>query len=126
MTLVDQAREFLQAREFSVEEKDRNFLVAENPGLGGEKERTCVWVLTQELRQSRKMLSLEDEYLNRFKGALEKYPGARLHVLVDSMEGLSADFRAAALRQYRVRIQVPIRIWVRSLSRTKLGCLTWL
>lgn len=107
MSLVDQAREFLRALEFSVEEKDRNFLVAENPGLGGEKERTCVWVMTQEARRGRQMLSLEEEYLIRFKGALEKYRGARLHLLVDTMEGLSAEFRGAAIRRFGVRIQVP-------------------
>jgi hypothetical protein len=108
MGLVDQAREFLGARDYAVEERDKNFFVAEQPGLGGEKELTCVWVLTREGRQGRQQLSLEDEYLNRFRGVVGKYRGARLHLLVDTMEGFSPDFRTQASRQYGVRIQVPV------------------
>ncbi len=79
MALLDQAREFLAALEFMVQDKDQNFLLAEKPGFGGEMERICVWTLTQETRRGRQPASLEEEYLNRFRGALEKYRGVRLH-----------------------------------------------
>lgn len=56
MNLFDLTRSFLQAQGAQVQERERNFLVAEKPGLGGEVDRTCVWVLTRELRQSRNSL----------------------------------------------------------------------
>jgi hypothetical protein len=35
MGLLEEAREFLLARDLGVEERDRNFLVAQQPGLAG-------------------------------------------------------------------------------------------
>jgi hypothetical protein len=110
MALIDQARDFLKACGYTVEDKDRSFLLAEKAGLGGE-EQTCLWILTQELRRGRHPLLLEDEYLTRFGGAVQKYRGGRLHLLVDTTEGLSTEFRTKALRQYGVRVLVPAQFF---------------
>lgn len=107
MSLFELAKGFLNALEFKVEEKDSALLVAEKPGLGDDIERTCVWVLTQQARQGRPALILEEEYLNRFKGIFKKYPAAKLHLLVDTYEALSPDFRAKANQMFRVKTQVP-------------------
>jgi hypothetical protein len=110
MALVDQARDYLKACGYTVEEKDRNFLLAEKAGLGGE-DQTCLWVLTQEARRGRQPLLVEDECLTRFKGAGAKYRGARLHLLVDTLEGFSADFRTQASRLYGAKIQPPAQFF---------------
>jgi hypothetical protein len=110
MALADQARTLLVACGYDVQEKDKNFLIAQKPGLGGE-EQTCLWILTQEARQGRHPLFLEDEYQTRFRGAVGKYAGARLHLLVDTTEGLSAEFRNKALQLYGVKIQVPAQFF---------------
>ena len=107
MNLFELAKGFLVALGSKVEEKDSTLLVAERPGLGDDIERTCVWILTQQARQGRPPILLEDEYLGRFKGTVKKYPGAKLHLLVDTTEALSADFKTKASQLYRVRIQVP-------------------
>jgi len=107
MDLLDQAREFLKAHEYSVEDKDRDLLVAEHAGLGRGKERICVWVSTRENRADRQQLALQTEYLKRFQGLASKYHGARLYFLVDTMEGFLAEFRSESYRDFGVTIQVP-------------------
>ena len=69
MNLIDQTKSFLKALGATVHERENNLLIAERPGLAGEKERTCVWVLSQQARQGRNQLIVEDEYLNRFRGS---------------------------------------------------------
>jgi hypothetical protein len=108
MNVLEMTRGFLKALGYHLQEKERNLFIAEKAGLGGDTDRACVWVLTQDLRQGRNHLLVEEEYLNRFKGIATKYPGARLYLVVDTMEGFSADFRSKASRFYRVRIQVPV------------------
>jgi len=107
MGLLEEAREFLVARDLAVEERDRNFLVAQQPGLAGERDVTCVWVLTSEAWRGRDQDLVEEEILNRFKGASAKFRGSRLYLLVDTTEGLSADFRNEAKRRFGASIVVP-------------------
>jgi len=111
MNVLETARGFLKALGYQVQEKERNLFIAEKAGLGGDTDRACVWVLTQDLRQGRNPLLVEEEYLNRFKGIATKYPGARLYLVVETMEGFSADFRSRASRSYGVRIQVPAQLF---------------
>ena len=107
MALVDQAREFLSVLNYEVAEKDKNFLVAERPGLGGGVEQTCVWILTRDARHARSQVFLEDEYLNRFRGASARYRGGRLYFLVDTLEGFSQNFLTQTHREVGVKVQVP-------------------
>src|SRR3990172_9687649 len=111
MRLIDQTKNLMRVLGADVHERENNLLVAERPGLAGETEHTCVWVLTQQGRQGRNPLVVEEEYLKRFKGIASKYPGARLHLLVETTEGFSLDFRTEASRRYRVRIQVPVQFF---------------
>src|SRR5262245_40208583 len=111
MNVLETTRGFLNALGYHVQERARNLFIAEKPGLGGDTDRACCWVLTRDLRQGRNPLLVEEEYLNRFKGIAAKYPSARLHLVVDTTEGFSADFRSKASRSYRVRIQVPAQLF---------------
>src|SRR5713101_6879621 len=111
MTLIEKVGDFLRALDHTVEEKDRHFLLAEQPGLGGERDQHFVWVLTRDMRQHRPGPVVEDEYLTRFKGIAQKYPGARLHLIVDTIEGLSQGFRTDAKRLYGVSVQVPAQFF---------------
>ena len=58
MALVDQVREFLSVSDYEVAQKEKNFLVAEQPGLGGGVEQTCVWISTRDARQTRAQVFL--------------------------------------------------------------------
>ena len=109
MGLVDLTRDFLTASNYDVDSKEHNLLVASRPGLGGDKEYRCVWVLTDEERKGKQQLFLEDEYLVRFRGVQKspKYRGAGLYLLANSLEGLSADFLSRARRQIGVKVHVP-------------------
>ncbi|HLI63018.1 MAG TPA: pentapeptide repeat-containing protein [Terriglobales bacterium] len=107
MGLLDEAREFLQARDLAVEERDRDFLVAQQPGLAGERNVTCLWVLTSEVRQRKNQELIEEELLTRFKGASEKFRGGRLYLLVDTTEGFTAEFRNEVKRRFGASIVVP-------------------
>ena len=113
MGLLDKARGFLTASTYHVENKEHNLLVASRPGLGGDKEHRCVWVLTNEERKNKPRPFLEDEYLGRFRGIQksQKYRGASLYLLANSLEGLSQDFLATARRQIGVRIHVPAQFF---------------
>lgn len=112
MSLIDQAKGFLLARGASaVHEKEASLLVADFPGFGGDIDRTCVWVPSSQYRHTRDPILFQDELLNRFKGIYKKYPGAKLHLLVDNLEGFPPDFRASANRDYGVKIQVPVQFF---------------
>ena len=113
MGLVDLARGFLTASNYDVQSKEHNLLVASRPGLGGDKEHRCVWVLTNEEKQGKQRAFLEDEYLGRFRGIQksEKYRGGGLYLLTNSLEGLSKDFLATARRQIGVKVHVPAQFF---------------
>lgn len=113
MGLVDLTRDFLTASNYDVESKEHNLLVASRPGLGGDREYRCVWVLTHEERQGKQQLFLEDEYLGRFRGVQKsaKYRGASLYLLSDSLEGISRDFLTTARRQIGVKVHVPAQFF---------------
>ena len=113
MGLVDLTRDFLTASNYDVESKEHNLLVASRPGLGGDREYRCVWVLTSEERQGKQSIFLEDEYLGRFRGVQKsaKYRGAGLYLLANSLEGISADFLRTARRQIGVKVHVPAQFF---------------
>ena len=50
MALVDQVREFLSVSDYEVAQKEKHFLVAEQPGLGGGVEQT--WRLDIDARRA--------------------------------------------------------------------------
>ncbi len=107
MTLYELAKGYFVANKLDVIEKDSTHLVAERPLIANEVERTCVWILTQQERRGRDQRLIEEQYLTRFEGAAKKYPGAKLHLIVDTTEALTPHFRSEATSRYRIRIQVP-------------------
>ena len=113
MGLLDLTRDFLTASNYDVDTKEHNLLVASRPGLGGDNEYRCVWVLTNQERQGKQQIFLEEEYLGRFRGVQKspKYRGASLYLLTNSLEGLSADFLSTARRKIGVRVHVPAQFF---------------
>lgn len=111
MTILGQVKGFFEAHGSVIQEKDTTLIIAEEPSIANEIERTCVWILTQEERKGRDPIIVEEDYLARFKGIAKRFPGARLHLLVDTMEALSANFRARAVNEFRVRVQVPAQFF---------------
>ena len=113
MGLVDLARDFLSASGYHVDSKERNLLVASRPGLGGDREYRCVWVLTTEERHGKQQAFLEEEYLGRFRGIQrsEKYHGATLYLLTNTFEGLSTNFLSQTRRAIGVKVHVPAQFF---------------
>src|ERR1019366_7177984 len=111
MSLLDQAKGFLEASNYSVEIRDRDLLVGEQPGLGGRRERICVWVLTHEDRQNRQQPRIESDLEKRFDGAIRKYPGAKLYLLVESVEGFSGEYRSQIQKQFGASLRVPVQFF---------------
>ncbi|HGE71638.1 TPA: hypothetical protein ENX78_12425 [Candidatus Poribacteria bacterium] len=111
MSLLEMVRGFYESQGFQITLKDQTFLVAENRLYGDEIDEVCVWLLTSDLRKDKNIISLEEEYLSRFRGAIKKHPGAKLRLLVDTAEGLTQEFRSKAYNECKVRIQLPVQFF---------------
>ena len=104
MSLIKKAKAFLEAGGAQVEERDRAMLLAREHGLGGRQTTMCLWIAEPEGQQQ--IRSLESSLLTRFEGAVRRYRGASLHLLVPALEGFSTDFRQRA-RILGVRVVPP-------------------
>jgi hypothetical protein len=111
MNLLELVKGFYESQGYQVTIKDPTFLVAENRIYAEEIDQVCVWILNKEIRKDKPSIIIEEDYLNRFRGFIKKYPGAKLRLLVDSLEGLSAEFRSKAYGEFKVRIQLPIQFF---------------
>ena len=112
MSLRDQVKGFFEAHGYLIATgDDPTFVIAERPTIADEMERTCVWILTKEERKGKDRIILEENYLKRFEGIIDKYPGAKLHLLVDTTEDLTPEFRSKTIGEYGVRIRVPIQFF---------------
>lgn len=111
MSRVEQVRGFLEARDNEVEVLGSDFVVARQPGLGGRTDATCVWVLSPEALRGRQREIVEEDLENRFRSATREHRGARLYLLVETREGLSASFVRDCSRNHGVRIVVPVQFF---------------
>lgn len=104
MMLVDEAATFLAAEGWLVTRRDPVLISATRPGFGDGSDQVLVWA--PQAGHSPEHLRLrEDGYLRRFEEQAQAQ--GQKFLLVDSTEGLSADFRRRAFRQFGVSLTVP-------------------
>ena len=103
--LVTEAATFLEADGWMVSLRDPSFIVGSRQGLGEVSDQVLVWVPQEGLSPEQLRLR-EDGYLRRFEEAARTYGYGQKYLLVESTEGLSADFRRRAFREFGVTLTV--------------------
>ncbi len=109
MSLDDLVAGFLEAEGWQVRPGGRDLFVGTRSSFGDSEEFICVWVPT--LEGERGLGAREGIYHPQFKDAGERYPGAQKFMVVDSTQGLSAEFVKGSRRWYNVRILVPAQFF---------------
>ena len=104
-SLVTEAATFLEADGWIVSLRDPSFIVGSRQGLGEVSDQVLVWV-PQEGLSPEQLRRREDGYLRRFEEAARTYGYGQKYLLVESTEGLSADFRRRAFREFGVTLTV--------------------
>jgi hypothetical protein len=103
MTLFEEAATFLEANGWLVTQIDSMLISGTRPGLGDISDQVWVWAPPthgpEQLRQR------EDGYLRRFEQQAQRQ--GQKFLLVESTEGLSAEFRLRAFREFGISPQVP-------------------
>jgi hypothetical protein len=103
MTLFDEARTFLSANGWLVTQTDPVLICGTRPGLGDVSDQVLVWV--PQTYDPEQLRMREDGYLRRFEEHAQTQ--GQKFLLVDSMEGLSTEFRRRAFREFGVSLTVP-------------------
>lgn len=104
MTLRDDVSTYLEADDYSVTERPYGLLVGVREALGGY-ETIYVWV------PSTRHGIPEQTLMSEFGAAGKDDPGARKFMLVESMEGISTEFRSDANRYFRVQVRTPAQFF---------------
>ena len=99
-SLVTEAATFLEADGWMVSLRDPSFIVGSRQGLGEVSDQVLVWVPQEGLNPEQLRLR-EDGYLRRFEEAARTYAYGQKYLLVESTEGLSADFRRRRVPRVR-------------------------
>jgi hypothetical protein len=102
-SLVIEAATFLEADDWIVSQRDASFIVGSRPGFGDTSDQVLIWVPQPGLSPEQLRLR-EDGYLRRFAEEARTY--GQKYLLVESTEGLSADFRRRAFREFGVSLTV--------------------
>ena len=102
-TLAVEAATFLEADGWLVTQRDQLLIVGSRPGLGDMSDQVLLWA--PQGHSPEQMRLREDGYLRRFS----EYATAQgqKFMLVESTEGLSAEFRRRASREFGVQVTVP-------------------
>ena len=106
MDLPRLAREYLGTLGYEVRQRGRDLIVGHKLSVGGERETILVWVPPREPGQS--FSTQEGPYLSRFEAAAREYPRSQKFMLVETYEGLSANFRSEAKRKHDINVRVPV------------------
>jgi hypothetical protein len=102
-SLVTEAATFLEADGWTVSQRDPLLIVGSRQGFGDTSDQVLIWVPQAGLSPEQLRLR-EDGYLSRFGEEARTY--GQKHLLVESAEGLSADFRRRAFREFGVSLTV--------------------
>jgi hypothetical protein len=102
-SLIKEAASFLEADDWVVSQRDSSFIVGSRQGYGDASDQVLIWVPQQGLTPEQFRLR-EDGYLRRFAEEAGTY--GQKHLLVESTEGLSADFRRQARGDFGVSLTV--------------------
>ena len=102
-SLATEAATFLEADGWMVSQRDPSLIVGSRQGFGEASDQVLVWVPQPGLSPEQLRLR-EDGYLRRFEEEARTY--GQKHLLLESTEGLSADFRRRAFREFGVSLTV--------------------
>jgi hypothetical protein len=103
MTLAEEAATFLAANGWLVTQADSMLIGGARQGLGDVSDQ--VWVWAPPAHSPEQLRQREDGYLRRFEEQGQSQ--GQKFLLLESTEGLSADFRLRAFREFGVSLQVP-------------------
>lgn len=103
-TLADEAATFLAADGWLVTQRDQMLIVGSRQGFGDVSDQVLIWVPQQGYTPEQLRLR-EDGYLRRFEEQARTQ--GQKYLLVESTEGLSAEFRRRAFREFGVSLTVP-------------------
>jgi hypothetical protein len=100
---------YLRSADYNLLNSEPGFVVADKPGVGGDRDTLLVWLPT-ELYPSRSFGQLEPSLIDKIEEAIERYPDARYTILVDTLEGISRTFSDIA-SGHGVKIRVPVQFF---------------
>jgi hypothetical protein len=83
---------YLRSADYNLLNSEPGFVVADKPGVGGDRDTLLVWLPT-ELYPSRSFGQLEPSLIDKIEEAIERYPDARYTILVDTLEESAVRFR---------------------------------
>src|ERR1700738_2925046 len=97
--------EYLRSAAYNLLNTDRGLIVADKPGVGGDRDTLVVW-LPAQLYPSKPFSEFEPRFVEKLEQDVALYPDAHYTILVDSLEGISRTFTEIATTR-RVKIRVP-------------------
>jgi hypothetical protein len=102
-SLINEAASFLEADDWVVSQRGSSLIVGSRQGYGDASDQVLIWVPQKGLSPEQLRLR-EDTYLRWFEKEAGTY--GQKHLLVESTEGLSADFRRRARGDFGVSLTV--------------------
>jgi hypothetical protein len=100
---------YLRSADYNLLNAEPGFIVADKPGVGGDRDTLLVWLPT-EIYPGRSFGQFEPSFIDKIEVAVEHYPDARYTILVDSLEGISRTFSEIA-SGHGVKIRVPVQFF---------------
>jgi hypothetical protein len=105
----DVEKSYLRSADYNLLNAEPGFIVADKPGVGGDRDTLLVW-LPAQIYSGRTFTDFEASLADKIEAAVERYPDARYTVLVDSLEGISRTFSEIA-SAHGVKIRVPVQFF---------------
>ena len=100
---------YLRSADYNLLNTEPGFIVADKPGVGGDRDTLLVWLPT-EIYPGKSFGQFEPSLADKIEDAVERHPDARYTVLVDSLEGISRTFSEIA-SGHGVKIRVPVQFF---------------
>jgi hypothetical protein len=101
--------EYLRSAAYNLLNTDRGLIVADKPGVGGDRDTLVVW-LPAQLYSGKPFSQFEPSFVEKLEQDVALYPDAHYTMLVDSLEGISRSFTEIATTR-RVKIRVPAQFF---------------
>jgi Pentapeptide repeats (9 copies) len=103
---------YLRSADYNLINSESGFIVADKPGVGGDRDTLLVWLPAQiyPLSPRRPFSQFEPSLVDKIEAAVAQYPDARYTILVDSREGISRTF-SEIVSGHGVKIRVPVEFF---------------
>ena len=82
---------YLRSADYKLLNSEQGFIVADKPGVGGDRDTLLVW-LPSQIYPRRVFSQLEPSLIDKIEAAVVQHPDPRYTILVDSLEGVSRTF----------------------------------